>query len=78
MCSENILLWFYISLFMLHIRTMLDIGCGYGSSDAHLYAKETLTMCIANYEASGSQVQLTLERGLPTMIASFISKQLSY
>lgn len=35
-------------------------------------------MCIANYEASGSQVQLTLERGLPAMIGSFASKQLPY
>uniref|UniRef100_A0A2P2M5L7 Methyltransferase n=1 Tax=Rhizophora mucronata TaxID=61149 RepID=A0A2P2M5L7_RHIMU len=35
-------------------------------------------MCIANYEASGSQVQLTLERGLPAMIGSFYSKQLPY
>lgn len=35
-------------------------------------------MCIANYEASGSQVQLTLERGLPAMIGSFTSQQLPY
>lgn len=35
-------------------------------------------MCIANYEASGSQVQLTLERGLPAMIGSVTSKQLPY
>lgn len=35
-------------------------------------------MCIANYEPSGSQVQLTLERGLPAMIASFTSKQLPF
>lgn len=35
-------------------------------------------MCLANYEASGSQVQLTLERGLPAMIGSFTSKQLPY
>ncbi|KAH0919180.1 hypothetical protein HID58_026840 [Brassica napus] len=45
---------------------------------AHLLSKQLLTMCIANYEASGSQVQLTLERGLPAMIASFVSKQLPY
>jgi hypothetical protein len=35
-------------------------------------------MCIANYEPSGSQVQLTLERGLPAMIGSFTSNQLPY
>ncbi|KAG6705481.1 hypothetical protein I3842_07G181000 [Carya illinoinensis] len=60
------------------VRTILDIGCGYGSFGAHLFSNELLTMCIANYEVLGSQVQLTLERGLPAMIGSFISKQLPY
>ncbi|XP_028756984.1 probable pectin methyltransferase QUA2 [Neltuma alba] len=60
------------------VRTILDIGCGYGSFGAHLYQSQLLTMCIANYEPSGSQIQLTLERGLPAMIASFTSKQLPY
>eukprot|EP01018_Ginkgo_biloba_P006206 Gb_33593 [translate_table: standard] len=35
-------------------------------------------MCIATYEVYGSQVQLALERGLPAMIGSFISRQLPY
>ncbi|XP_026446764.1 probable pectin methyltransferase QUA2 isoform X1 [Papaver somniferum] len=60
------------------VRTVLDIGCGYGSFGAHLFSKQLITMCVANYEASGSQVQLTLERGLPAMIGSFASKQLPY
>ncbi|CAO2830788.1 unnamed protein product [Amaranthus hypochondriacus] len=60
------------------IRTVLDIGCGYGSFGAHLFSRNMLTMCVANYEPSGSQVQLTLERGLPAMIASFNSKQLPF
>ncbi|KAM3305394.1 putative pectin methyltransferase QUA2 [Capsicum chacoense] len=60
------------------VRTILDIGCGYGSFGAHLFSSQLLTMCVANYEASGSQVQLTLERGLPAMIGSFNSKQLPY
>ncbi|KAI4388728.1 hypothetical protein MLD38_001033 [Melastoma candidum] len=60
------------------VRTILDIGCGYGSFGAHLFSKQLLTMCIANYETSGSQVQLTLERGLPAMISSFTSNQLPY
>ncbi|KAF6134076.1 hypothetical protein GIB67_005086 [Kingdonia uniflora] len=58
------------------VRTILDIGCGYGSFGAHLFSKQLLTMCVANYEDSGSQVQLTLERGLPAIIGSFTSKQL--
>ncbi|GAU49300.1 hypothetical protein TSUD_407220 [Trifolium subterraneum] len=60
------------------VRTILDIGCGYGSVGAHLFHSQLLTMCIANYESSGSQVQLTLERGLPAMVASFTTKQLPY
>lgn len=60
------------------VRVILDIGCGFGSFGAHLFSSNLLTMCIANYEASGSQVQLTLERGLPAMIASFNSNQLPY
>ncbi|KAB1199262.1 putative pectin methyltransferase QUA2 [Morella rubra] len=60
------------------VRTILDIGCGYGSFGAHLFSDQLLTMCIANYEALGSQVQLTLERGLPAMIGSFMSNQLPF
>jgi len=63
---------------MLQVRTVLDIGCGFGSFGAHLFSKQLLTMCIANYEPSGSQVQLTLERGLPAMVGSFASKQLPF
>ncbi|GAV89795.1 Methyltransf_29 domain-containing protein, partial [Cephalotus follicularis] len=66
------------NLIQFGIRTILDIGCGYGSFGAHLFSKQLLTMCIANYEPFGSQVQLTLERGLPAMIGSFTAKQLSY
>lgn len=60
------------------VRTIRDIGCGYGSFGSHLFHSQLLTMCITNYEPSGSQVQLTLERGLPTMVASFTIKQLPY
>jgi SAM-dependent methyltransferase len=60
------------------VRTVLDIGCGYGSLGAHLFPKQLLTMCIANYEASGSQVEIALERGLPAMVGSFASKQLPF
>lgn len=63
---------------MLQIRTVLDIGCGFGSFGAHLFSKELLTLCIANYESSSSQVQITLERGIPAMIGSFASKQLPF
>ncbi|KAJ0960049.1 hypothetical protein J5N97_000164 [Dioscorea zingiberensis] len=60
------------------VRTVLDIGCGFGSFGAYLFTKQVLAMCIANYESSGSQVQITLERGIPAILGSFTSKQLPF
>ncbi|KAG4208003.1 hypothetical protein ERO13_A03G104300v2 [Gossypium hirsutum] len=60
------------------VRTVLDIGCGFGSFGAHLVSIKLMTLCIAGYEATGSQVQLALERGLPAMIGNFITRQLPY
>ncbi|WVZ20280.1 hypothetical protein V8G54_007602 [Vigna mungo] len=68
----------HVEILNIQVRTILDIDCGYGSFGAHLFQNQLLTMCIASYEPSGSQVQLTLERGLPAMVASFNSKQLPY
>ncbi|KAK1352709.1 hypothetical protein POM88_053140 [Heracleum sosnowskyi] len=41
------------------VRTILAIGCGCGSFEAHLFSKGLLTMCLLEFEASGSQVQPT-------------------
>ncbi|CAN1314036.1 Probable methyltransferase PMT4 [Linum perenne] len=60
------------------IRTVLDIGCGFGSFGAHLVSRKVMPICTAAYEATGSQVQLALERGLPAMIGNFISRQFPY
>ncbi|CAL8994675.1 unnamed protein product [Prunus brigantina] len=60
------------------VQTVLDIGCGFGSFGAHLVSLNVMAICIAAYEATGSQVQLTLERGLPAMIGNFITRQLPY
>ncbi|XP_030482396.1 probable methyltransferase PMT5 [Cannabis sativa] len=60
------------------VRTVLDIGCGFGSFGAHLLSLKVMPVCIAAYEATGSQVQLALERGLPAMIGNFIARQLPY
>lgn len=60
------------------VRTILDINCGFGSFGAHLLSLKIMAVCIATYEATGSQVQLSLERGLPAMIGNFISRQLPY
>ncbi|KAJ0037788.1 hypothetical protein Pint_23518 [Pistacia integerrima] len=60
------------------VHTILDIGCGFGSFAAHLVSLKLMAICVAAYEATGSQVQLALERGLPAMIGNFISRQLPY
>ncbi|KAI4328532.1 hypothetical protein L6164_020879 [Bauhinia variegata] len=60
------------------VRTILDINCGFGSFGAHLASLKLMAVCIAAYEATGSQVQLALERGLPAMIGNFITRQLPY
>ncbi|XP_054810252.1 probable methyltransferase PMT5 [Prosopis cineraria] len=60
------------------VRIILDINCGFGSFGAHLASLKLTAVCIAAYEATGSQVQLALERGLPAMIGNFISRQLPY
>lgn len=60
------------------VRTVLDIECGFGSFGAHLFSLKLMTICVAAYEVYGSQVQLTLERGLPAAIGSFASRQLPY
>lgn len=62
----------------LQVHTILDIGCGFGSFSAHLVSLKLMAICVAAYEATGSQVQLALERGLPAMIGNFISRQLPY
>ncbi|BBG94310.1 QUASIMODO2 LIKE 2 [Prunus dulcis] len=64
--------------FIAYVQTVLDIGCGFGSFGAHLVSLNVMAICIAAYEATGSQVQLTLERGLPAMIGNFITRQLPY
>ncbi|XP_038723975.1 probable methyltransferase PMT5 isoform X1 [Tripterygium wilfordii] len=60
------------------VRNVLDINCGFGSFGAHLLSLNLMAVCIAAYEATGSQVQLALERGLPAVIGNFISRQLPF
>ncbi|XP_073525628.1 LOW QUALITY PROTEIN: uncharacterized protein [Phyllobates terribilis] len=60
------------------VQTVLDIGCGFGSFGAHLVSLKVTPVCIAEYEVTGSQVQLALERGLPAHIGNFNSRQLPY
>ena len=61
-----------------HVWTVLDIGCGFGSFGAHLLSLKVMAVCMVAYELTGSQVQLSLERGLPAVIRNFISKKLPF
>ncbi|KAI3516583.1 hypothetical protein L1887_15504 [Cichorium endivia] len=60
------------------VRTVLDVGCGFGSFGAHLLSLKLMTVCMAAYELTGSQVQISLERGLPAIIGNFNSRQLPF
>ncbi|KAD0520630.1 hypothetical protein E3N88_44132 [Mikania micrantha] len=60
------------------VRMVLDIGCGFGSFGAHLMSLKLMAVCMAAYELTGSQVQLSLERGLPAIIGNFISRKLPF
>ncbi|XP_027913521.1 probable methyltransferase PMT4 isoform X1 [Vigna unguiculata] len=60
------------------VRTILDINCGFGSFAAHLASLNIMTVCVAAYEATGSQVQLALERGLPAVIGNFVARELPF
>ena len=68
----------YSMLLQSHVRMVPDIECGFGSFGAHLSSLNPVTVCTASYEIFGSQVQLSLERGLPAIIGNFMSRQLPY
>ncbi|XP_076953575.1 putative methyltransferase PMT5 [Bidens hawaiensis] len=60
------------------VHIVLDIGCGFGSFGAHLLSVKLMTVCMAAYELTGSQVQISLERGLPAVIGNFNFRQLPF
>lgn len=60
------------------VQTVLDIGCGHGSYVAHLLSRNVRTFCIAPFETQNSHVQVALDRGLPAMIGSLVTRQLPY
>ncbi|KAI3733756.1 hypothetical protein L6452_13212 [Arctium lappa] len=60
------------------VRTVLDVGCGFGSFGAHLLSLKLMPVCMAAYELTGSQVQISLERGIPAIIGNFNSRQLPF
>ena len=57
---------------------MLDIGCSHGSYLAYLLSRNFTSLCVAPYQEENDQVQVTLDRGLPAMIGSLITKQFPF
>lgn len=60
------------------VQTVLDIGCSYGTFVAHLLSRDVMAFCIAPFETQNSHVQVALDRGLPAMVGSLVTKQLPY
>lgn len=61
------------------LRTILDINCGLSRMrDHHDFFEKSSVLCVAPFEANGSQVQFALERGYPAMIGSLSSTQLPF
>nr|GEV14359.1 probable methyltransferase PMT5 [Tanacetum cinerariifolium] len=60
------------------VCTVLDIGCEFGSFEAPFLSPKLMPVCMAGYELTGSQVQLSLERGLPAIIGNFISRKIPF
>ncbi|KAM0015102.1 putative S-adenosyl-L-methionine-dependent methyltransferase [Helianthus debilis subsp. tardiflorus] len=67
-----------VEFYQAGVRMVLDVGCGFGSFGAHLLSLKLMTVCMAAYELTGSQVQISLERGLPAIIGNFNSRQLPF
>ncbi|KAI7757739.1 hypothetical protein M8C21_031751 [Ambrosia artemisiifolia] len=67
-----------VEFYKAGVRMVLDVGCGFGSFGAHLLSLKLMTVCMAAYELTGSQVQISLERGLPAIIGNFNSRQLPF
>ena len=60
------------------IKKVLNIGCSYGSYLAYLLSRNFTSLCVSPYQEENNQVQLTLDRGLPAMIASPLTKQFPF
>ncbi|XWS74928.1 hypothetical protein CRYUN_Cryun01aG0040500 [Craigia yunnanensis] len=61
-----------------HIRVVLDVGCGVASFGAYLLSRNVITMSIAPKDVHENQIQFALERGVPAMVAAFVTRRLLY
>ncbi|XP_043698880.1 probable methyltransferase PMT11 isoform X2 [Telopea speciosissima] len=61
-----------------HTRVTLDVGCGVASFGAYLLSRNVITMSIAPKDVHENQIQFSLERGVPAMVAAFATHRLLY
>ncbi len=59
----------------LQIRTVLDVGCCFGSLAAHFVSHNVITLTVDPYQIDGGNAQIALERGLPAVLGSLTSSQ---
>lgn len=59
-------------------RIALDIGCGMASFGAYLMERNVTTLSIAPKDVHNNQIQFALERGVPAMVASLVTRRLPY
>ncbi|XP_057979926.1 probable methyltransferase PMT11 isoform X2 [Malania oleifera] len=61
-----------------HTRVVLDVGCGVASFGAYLFSRNVTTLSIAPKDVHENQIQFALERGVPAMVAAFVTRRLLY
>lgn len=61
-----------------HTRVALDVGCGVASFGAYLLSRNVITLSIAPKDVHENQIQFALERGVPAMVAAFVTRRLLY
>ncbi|XP_057973579.1 probable methyltransferase PMT10 [Malania oleifera] len=59
-------------------RVALDIGCGVASFGAFLMQRNVTTLSIAPKDVHENQIQFALERGVPAMVAAFVTRRLLF
>ncbi|KAL2511395.1 putative methyltransferase PMT13 [Abeliophyllum distichum] len=60
------------------LRTALDMGCGVASFGGYMLAEDILTLSFAPRDSHKSQIQFSLERGIPALVAMLGTRRLPF
>ncbi|XP_010264561.1 PREDICTED: probable methyltransferase PMT23 isoform X2 [Nelumbo nucifera] len=61
-----------------HTRVVLDVGCGVASFGGYLLEKNAITMSFAPKDGHEAQIQFSLERGIPAILAVIGTQRLNF